>query len=97
MLRKKKNLSSSGGGHNLLELLLCHTQIVKAATYAERWAKMSTLRNAWFENTEKKSILGKVAFYEIPCIFFFIFNISGKSMKQELPEMVQVTVPNFIW
>ena len=41
----------------------------------------------------KKCILGKVAFYELPCIFFLIFNISGKSIKQELLEMVQVTVP----
>ena len=43
----------------------------------------------------KKGVLGKDAFYQIPCIFFLIFNISGKSMKQELLEMVQVTVPNF--
>ena len=39
----------------------------------------------------KKGNLGKVAVYEKPCIYFLIFNIPGKSMKQELLEMVQVT------
>ena len=45
--------------------------------------KMSTLRNAWFENPEKKVFLGKVTFYD-PVYLFLIFNISGKSMKQDL-------------
>ena len=37
-----------------LEPLLGQIQIAKAATYARRCAKMSTLRNAWFENPVKK-------------------------------------------
>ena len=74
---------------------LCHRT---AATYAKRCAKMSTLRNVCFENPEKKvCISGKVTFYEKPCIFFLIFNISGKSMKQKLLEMFQVTVPIFFY
>ena len=36
-------------------------------------------------------------FYETPCIFFLIFNISRKSMNQKLLEIVQVTVPIFFY
>ena len=51
--------------HCPLEPLLGQIQIAKAATYTKRCAKMSTLRNAWFENPEKgKGIFGKVTFYE---------------------------------
>ena len=76
-----------------IEPLLGQIQISEAAAYAKRCAKMSTLRNAL--KIRKQGILGKVTFYEIPGIFLVNFQYLRKSMKQELLEMVQVTVSNF--
>ena len=86
--------------HSTLETLFGQIQIAKAATYAEdaqRCEKMSTSRNACYENPEKKVFWEKSLFMYNPVYFFFIFNISGKSMKQELLEMVQVTAPFFLF
>ena len=49
------------------------------------------------ENPEQKGILGKVTFYEIPCIFFFYFQYLIKKYKTVLLVMFQVNVPNFCY
>ena len=61
--------------HSPLEPLLGQIQIAKAAIYAKRCAKMSTLRNAWFENAEKKVFLEKSHFMKNTVHFFFKFSI----------------------
>ena len=94
---KKCAIKGWGGGHSPLEPLLGQIQIAKAATYTKRCAKTSILRNAWFENPEKKVFLEKSHFMKNPVYFFSIFNISGKGMKQKLSEMFQVTVPIFFY
>ena len=85
--------------HSPLEPLLGQIQIAKAATFAKKQAKMSTLKNALFENPENKVFLDKSHFMKNPVYFFFIFffNISGKGMKQKLLEMFQLTVTNFFY
>ena len=81
--------------HSPLEPLLVQIQIAKAAKYAKRFAKLNKLRNAWLENPEKKVFREKSHFMKYPVYFFLIFHISGKSMKQELLEMFQVSVQIF--
>ena len=82
--------------HSPLEPLVGQIQIAQAATYAKRFAKMSTLRNAWFENREKKVFWEKSHFMKYP-VYFFNDQYFRKSMNQKLLKMFQVTVTIFFY
>ena len=68
--------------HSTLKTLFGQIQIAKAATYAEdaqRCEKMSTSRNACYENLEKR-YFGKSRFLCITLYIFFSFLISPEKV-----------------
>ena len=65
--------------HSPLEPLLGQIQIAKAATYSKRCVKMSTVRNAWFENPEKRCFWKSHTLWKTLYIFFK-FSISQEKL-----------------
>ena len=82
-------MDEGGGGHSPFKPLLGQIKIAKAATQKMCNAEYIKVCMVW--KTGKEVFWEKSHFMKYP-VYFFFFIISGKSMKQELLEMVQVIV-----